>query len=185
MPFRLNFDTAKSVQMIFGDLIGQAIERQKVRRGITYSGTVLQHLIGAKLETINPDIKVDHHGASVADTSSARAGDFIINDTVIHVTVAPSPPLIAKCADNLRNGLQPIIVTTRDGARGGQGLARIEGIEERIEIIEFEQFMATNVHERASFASKDRRNQIERIIERYNKIIDEVESIPSLKINIT
>lgn len=185
MPFKLSFDESKSVQAIFSDLVNQAIERQKLFRGATYAGTVLQHLVGAKLEMLSTATDIEHHGANVADAPSARAGDFLIKDTVIHVTTSPSSNLITKCAENLRAGLRPMIITTRDGARGGENAARIEGIDDRLEIIEFEQFMAINVYEKAGFSSGSRRGEIEKIITRYNKIIDAVESLPSLKILIS
>jgi hypothetical protein len=49
-PFRMRIDASRSLRNLVGDVISQAIERQKVSPGMQYSGAVLQHLVGAKLE---------------------------------------------------------------------------------------------------------------------------------------
>lgn len=183
-PFSVSFDEAKSVQSVFSELLQKAIERQRKIPGTTYVGTVLQHLVGAKLATISDEIVIEHHGASSADAPTARSGDFIINETVIHVTTSPSEHLIKKCAENLSAGLRPIIVTTPDGARGAQNSARMQGIEDRIDIVEISQFLATNVYERSQFTAKNRRVAIESIIREYNRIIQTVENNPSLMVQI-
>jgi hypothetical protein len=69
-PFTLKFDPSKSLRSIVSDLLAQAIKRQKDNPGTTYAGTVLQHLVGAKLDLILPEGKrVSHHGANVADSA--------------------------------------------------------------------------------------------------------------------
>jgi hypothetical protein len=183
-PFTIDFDQSKSVQSVFLELLEKAIERQRKAPGATYVGTVLQHLVGAKLATISEAIAVEHHGASSADVSTSRSGDFIINETVIHVTTSPSENLIRKCRDNLTAGLKPVIVTTSDGARGAENSARMQGIEDRIDIIEVTQFLATNVYERSGFAAADRRSAIETILSECNMIIQSVENNPSHMVQI-
>jgi hypothetical protein len=70
---------------------------------------MLQHLIGAKLNLLL-DSPVEHYGVSVTDTSSARDGDFLVEDVAIHVTTSPSEALLRKCTRNLDNGLKPVIL---------------------------------------------------------------------------
>ena len=183
-PFTINFDEAKAVQAVFSELLQKAIERQRKVPGTTYVGTVLQHLVGAKLATISDEIVIEHHSASSADAPTARSGDFIINETVIHVTTSPSEYLIKKCSENLSAGLRPVIVTTTDGARGAENSARMRGIEDRIDIVEVFQFLATNVYERSQFTTRGRRLAIENIFHEYNRIIQEVENNPSLMVQI-
>jgi len=79
-PFRLRFDTAKSLQSIIQDLLTQAKKRQQENNGTMYQGAVLQHLIGAKLELALPQLKIVHNGFSVADTVSGRSGEPRKND---------------------------------------------------------------------------------------------------------
>lgn len=182
-PFTLKFDPSKSLRSIVSDLLAQAMKRQKDNPGTTYAGTVLQHLVGAKLDLILPEGKrVTHHGANVADSSTARAGDFVLDDVAIHVTTAPSEALIRKCKINIEAGLRPIVVTIVESRAGLESLAKGFEIEGRIDVIEAEQFIATNILEWSRFIGKAQKEEIERLIGQYNSIVDEKETDPSLKI---
>lgn len=184
-PFVLHYDTGKSLRSIISDLLEQAFKRQKDNPGVTYAGTMLQHLVGAKLEMILPeDKRPQHHGANVADTPTARNGDFIIDDVAIHVTTAPTESLLRKCKENLGAGLRPIVVTIADSRPGAVSLAKVQSIEDRVDIIEAEQFIATNVMEWSSFAPSLQKFEIGRLIEKYNEIVQSVETDLSLKISV-
>jgi hypothetical protein len=181
-PLALKIDAAKSLRMIVRDLLEQAAKRQKERPGATIAGTVLQHLVGAKLALLVPD--VEHHGANVADDASGRAGDFLIADVAIHVTTAPGEALIHKCADNLEHSLRPVIVTTARGTALADGLAETAGIAHRIDVFDAEQFLAGNFYELAGFKADQRRATVTRLIETYNTIVEEHETDPSLRIEL-
>ena len=184
-PFTLKFDPSKSLRSIVSDLLAQAIKRQKDNPGTTYAGTVLQHLVGAKLDLILPEEKrVQHHGANVADSPTSRAGDFVLDDVAIHVTTAPSEALIRKCKANIEVGLRPVIVTIADGRAGVESIAKGFDIEGRIDVIEAEQFIATNILEWSQFTEKSQRIEVKRLISKYNEIIQRVETDPSLTIII-
>ena len=183
-PLKLKLDRSRSLRAIISDLLDQVLKRQRESPGATYMGTVLQHLVGAKLELICPPGSVDHHGASVADAPTDRDGDFTIKDTAIHVTTAPTEALIQKCGRNIEAGKRPIIVTTQLGAQGAQASAMAAGIDGRIDIFEIEQFIATNVYERSAFVESKRRAVLIDIVDRYNSIVAKHESDPSLKIEI-
>jgi hypothetical protein len=184
-PFKLKFDPSKSLRSIVSDLLAQAKKRQEENPGTTYAGTVLQHLVGAKLDLILPDgKKVAHYGANVADTSTTRAGDFVLDDVAIHVTTAPTEALIRKCKVNIDAGIRPIIVTIAESRAGLESLAKGFEIDYRIDVIEAEQFIATNIMEWSEFAEKAHKEEIERLVSRYNKIVEERETDPSLKIQI-
>ena len=183
-PFILKYDTGKSLRMMVKDLLAQATKRQRENPGTMYTGAVLQHLVGAKLSLILPDEPVQHHGYSVADAISARTGDFCFHDVVIHVTTAPSEALMRKCASNLDSGLRPLIITTADSMAGAESLAIIQGIAGRIDILEAEQFIATNVYELSFFRAQERKITVERIINRYNEVVEDCETDPSLKVNV-
>lgn len=182
-PFVLHYDPSKSLRSIVADLLDQAVKRQKENPGTTYAGTMLQHLVGAKLEIILPgDKRPQHHGANVADASTARAGDFVFDDVAIHVTTAPTEALLRKCKNNLSAGLRPIIITITDSRAGAESLAKIQGIEERLDIIEAEQFLSTNVMEWGYFVTPLQQEQIHRLIGCYNQIISLAETDQSLQI---
>ena len=121
-PFTLKYDTSKSLRTIVRDLLAQAFKRQKENPGTMYAGAVLQHLIGAKLSLVLPEGAVKNNGFSVADAVTARSGDFIIDEVIIHVTTAPGEALMRKCESNLHAGTRPIIVTTHESMPGAESL---------------------------------------------------------------
>lgn len=183
-PLPLKYDVGKSLCAIVHDLLGQAQKRQKASPGMMYVGAVLQHLVGAKISLILPDVEMKHHGFSVADRADSRDGDFIIDDVVIHVTTAPGEALLRKCAANIDAGLRPIIVTLGARIAAAESNADDIGLEGRVDIFDAEQFIATNVYEWSRFNPSDRKLTIEKLIDRYNKIVESCETDVSLKIAI-
>ncbi len=182
-PMILCFDAAKSMRAAIRDLIAQAEKRQAASRGATIVGTVLQHLVGAKLSLILPELPV-MHGVSVADEASGRDGDFIFEDVAIHVTTAPSEALIRKCRRNLDHSIKPIIITTYRKVPVAEELADAQSIADRLDVFDVEQFLAGNIYELGKFAITGRKTTAALLIEAYNKIIDECETDPSLKIEL-
>lgn len=183
-PFRLKIDSSKSLRRIIGELIEAAFSRQKECPGTMMAGAVMQHLIGAKLEIALPKAEIEHHGFSVADASGRRKGDFLVGDAVIHVTTAPTEALIRKCCDNLGENLRPVIITTDIGASGARALARNADVADRIDILEVEQFVATNIYEWSGFFQEKRPISISDLVAAYNAVIDRCETDHSLKIVI-
>lgn len=110
-PFVLTADTSKTIGANLDELFDQAKKRQKQNAGTQYLGTVLQHLVAAKLCLILPENSFEIHGASVVDGPTDRNGDFVIGNTVIHCTTMPGTLLIEKCRANLRAGCYPVIIT--------------------------------------------------------------------------
>jgi hypothetical protein len=164
------------------ELFEQAKKRQTQNPGTQYLGTVLQHLVAAKLSLILPDGSLQIHGASVADAPTERGGDFAINNMVIHCTTMPQTPLIQKCRANIHANCLPIIITIRDGVQTALKLTEYEGLNGRIEVWDIQQFLSTNVNEHSLFDNMARNATLANIIERYNRIIDEQETDPSLRI---
>ena len=87
-----------------------------------------------------------------------------------------------KCRNNLSVGLRPIIITTEDGVGGARAIAKNVGIEERVDVIEIEQFLAANVYERSGFKREARPEFVRKLIGFYNEIVAETETDPSLRI---
>ncbi|MBV2182413.1 MAG: DUF4928 family protein [Castellaniella sp.] len=183
MPFTFKLDPARSLRACVRDLLAQAIERQREVTGTMYAGAVMQHLVGAKLDLVTKGA-VMQHGFSVADAPSNRAGDFLIGDVAIHVTTAPGEALVRKCIANLQTGLRPLIITTDDGVGGAKALAKQAGVEDRLDVIEIEQFIATNVYEWSIFERNARPSAVSDLIDRYNAIIARCETDPSLRIEL-
>ncbi|SYZ74666.1 conserved hypothetical protein [Candidatus Zixiibacteriota bacterium] len=183
-PFILHFDPSKSLRFVIQDLLLQAQKRQQQSPGSTFAGTMLQHLVGAKLDLLIPS-PIKHFGASVADDQSGRDYDFIIEDVAIHVTISPSEALLRKCQRNLNNGLKPVVITSQRGTAVVEALSDQAGYGDRLDIFEAEQFLAGNLYELGKFALTGRRTTIDQLINTYNKIIDECETDPSLKILVS
>ena len=181
LPFTFKLDPARSLRACVRELFAQAVERQREVKGTMYAGAVMQHLVGATLDVVTEG-KIKHHGFAVADAPSARSGDFLLGDVALHVTTAPGEALLAKCVGNLSAGLKPLIVTTEDGAGGAKALARQAGIDERLDIIEIEQFLAMKLYERSLFERDRRSGAVKELVDRYNAIVSDCETDPSLKI---
>ena len=71
-PFIMTADASRTIGANLEDLFDQAKKRQRQNPGTQYLGTVLQHLVAAKLCLIMPEGSFEIHGASVADASTER-----------------------------------------------------------------------------------------------------------------
>lgn len=183
-PLKLKVDNGSSLKVSLIGIFDEAKRRQRESRGSTVLGAVMQHLVGAKLETLYPDKTIHHSGYSVADSPTGRVGDFQIGDCVIHVTTAPGTPLLQKCRDNLDRGLRPLIISTNAGAALAEALAEGEGFDGRLEVLDITQFLVANMLEWTGFEGSQRRQTFEDLVTRYNAIIDACETDPSLKIEV-
>ncbi len=183
-PLGLKVDPLKSTRCIVSDLIEAAFARQRECPGVMVAGAVMQHLVGAKIATALPDVKIKHEGFSVADAPSGRKGDFLIGDTAIHVTTAPTEALIKKCRDNLAQNLRPLVITTQNGMEWAATLAKDANIADRLDILEIEQFIATNIYKWSAFQQTKRSVTVRQLVEAYNRVIDQCETDPSLKISM-
>lgn len=67
---------------------------------------------------------------------------------------------------------------------GAESLAAIQGISGRVDILEVEQFIATNVYEISQFKTSERKITVERLIGEYNLIVESCETDPSLKVSV-
>lgn len=183
-PFVMKLDTSWGIRASVRHLTDQAVKRQKDSKGAMFLGTMMQHLVGAKLDVLLEPGKIAHHSANQSDQNPDRHGDFDLEDVAIHVSTAPSEALIRKCSENLGKGKRPIIITTRKGMLTADGLLENAGIADRVDLIEFEQFVATNIFELGKFNVDERKITFQKIIDAYNIIISNHETDPSLKIDM-
>lgn len=181
-PFKITLDSSRSLRTVVRDVLHQAEERQKTSAGMYYTGAVLQHLVGAKLASALGSLEVEQNSFSTSDQQTGRAGDFFLGDVAIHVTTSPGEALIERCRENLEDGLRPLIITLQRSLPVAEGLAENLGLGDRIDIFEIEQFIALNIYELGEFALNGRKIAANEIINRYNDIIDTVETDPSLRI---
>lgn len=183
-PFSFKLDAMLSLRSAIRLLLRQAEERQRENPGTMYLGTMMQHLVGAKLDVLLGG-GIAHHSSNQNDQAHGRTGDFNVGDVSIHVSSAPSEALMRKCSENLGAGLRPLIVTTRKGALVADGLSENIGISARLDVIEFEQFMVSNIYELGRFSPAARLATVEKIIGQYNAIVAANETDPSLQIQLS
>lgn len=183
-PFKVKLDGSRSLRVLVRDVLNQAEERQKNTPGMQFMGAVLQHLVGAKLDCALGVGQFDHNSFSTSDAQSGRAGDFFIGDVALHVTTSPGEGVVQRCKENLDDGFRPIIVTTARGLTAAEVLSENAGIGERVDVFEVEQFVALNLYELGRFAAEGRRVAVNDLVGRYNEIVEDVETDPSLMIEI-
>lgn len=181
-PFVLRFEPGKSIRSVIRDLLSQAQKRQNEGAGTMFVGAMLQHLVGAKLALALPHAALNHHGFSVADAVSGRAGDFDIGGVAIHVTTAPGEAVIGKCVANLAAGKHPLILTLHDMLPAADVFATAAGIADQLDVLDAEQFIVANLHELGGFSIDQRRVKVEALVSKYNEIVQTHETDPSLKI---
>ncbi len=174
----------ESIKSCLTSLFADARRRRSRECGGSILSLVMQHLVGAKLETLYPGKAINHCGYSVSDSPTGRVGNFQFGDCVIHVTTAPGKLLLQKCRDNLDRGLRPLIVSTNAGAAQAETLAEEEGISRRLEVLDITQFLVANMLEWTDFDGNQRRHSFIALVARYNAIIDACETDPSLKIEV-
>jgi hypothetical protein len=183
-PFKIKLDASRSLRNVVRDVIAQAEERQKTTPGVHYAGAALQYLVGAKLDCALGKGQFEHNSFSTADAPGARAGDFFIGDVAIHVTTSPGEALIERCRENLNDGHRPIVVTLQRGLTVAEELARNVGLADRIDFFEIEQFVALNLYELGRFGAEGRKVAVNDLVTRYNEVVDEIDTDPSLKIEL-
>ncbi len=156
------------------------VENAKGRSG----GVVEQQLVGAKLTRRFRGISVPNYPAHAGDKQTERVGDFAISKLVYHVTAAPSRNVLQKCAENLKVGLYPILLTPREQENKARILAQDEGIDRELTVISIEDFVALNIIEVATEENKDFFSVLKEIVAIYNKRLAEVETDLSLQIEV-
>jgi hypothetical protein len=174
----LEFSYHKTTRRLVNEILQAARSEQK-------SGQVAQYLVGAKLQQrLSPqEIDVTNESYSTADATSNRPGDFLIGDTVIHVTMTPGLPLFEKCRRNLADDYRVLILVPEDAVYGARQNA--EGVGEgRISVEAIESFVGQNVDEMSGFSSHGLKDKLLELLQIYNSRVDSVEPDKSVLIEI-
>lgn len=162
---------------IIGDIIAKARDRQQM-------GPVAQHLVGAKLALRYPELNVENYSFTTADQQTGRSGDFLVGDTVFHVTVAPAQAVIDKCAENIRHGYRAILLVLESKLVLARSYAENAGLLEKIGIHAIEEFVGQNVEEISEFKKARLAEELRRLFELYNERVAQAETDLSLLIEI-
>ncbi len=146
-------------------------------------GQVAQHLVGAKLSLRYPKIPVPNEPVSAADEQTGRPGDFLLTDTVFHVTVAPAQALFDKCKHNLSQGYKVYVLVSERTLAAARYLAALTS-PEQIFCQSIESFVSQNLDELSGFSKQVLPNELKALLETYNKRVDSAELDKSLLIDI-
>jgi hypothetical protein len=174
----LEFSERKTTRRMVNEIL-QAAQRE------LKSGQVAQYLVGAKLQQrLSPQqIVVSNESYSTADAQLGRPGDFLIGDTVLHVTMNPMPPLFDKCRRNLADGYRVFVLVPEDWVPWArQNAERVE--VGRIAVEGIESFVGQNVDEMSGFSSQTLKSTFLELLEIYNRRVDLVEPDKSVLIQI-
>jgi hypothetical protein len=173
---RFVYDTSKSTWNLMQDVLIAAKESGK-------EGPVAQHLVGAKLQLRFPDKKVSNESYSTADDQLGRAGDFHIEDTVFHITVAPMPAVYEKCRSNLNDGLRCFLLVPDRSLSGARQNAALL-LDGKITVESIESFVSQNIEEISQFSKRRLPEGLMRLFVEYNTRVEGIEVDKSLKIEI-
>ena len=184
-PLRIKLDPGMGIQAVVRALMDQAAKREMEYTGRWYVGTMIEHLVGAVIDCGFGLGAVSHHSSSSADQPSGRSGDFHLDATVVHVTTSPGEAVIRRCAANLEAGLRPVLVVRGRSVGTATDLANNAGIEDRVDVLPVEQLVTLAVFGSRAFGVRERRDALSKIVERYNDIVGEVETDPSLRIALS
>lgn len=148
------------------------------------AGAVAQHLVGAKLAVRFPDLRIENHSHTTADQQLGRPGDFVVGDTVFHVTMAPMPPVLEKCRKNVRDEFRPLLVVPDGKLQAAREMAEMVGLEGAVGIMALEAFVGQNLEELSGFKQASLASGFRTLLDAYNTRVQEAESDRSLLIEI-
>ncbi len=153
-------------------------------KGGNIIGAVAQHLVGATLEFKHPDLEIENQNYTTADQQTGRAGDFMVNDTAIHVTVGPTEALVAKCQANIEQGFHPLIITLEEKIGAARVLAENIGVRDRVAVRGIEDLVAGSIVELARYSELETRRVLRQLFDTYNSRVAAVEPDPSLLVEV-
>ncbi len=177
LPLEIDFN--KQTRHTVDGLLAAAREK-----GGNTVGAVAQHLVGATLEIRHPDLAIENQSYTTADQQTGRAGDFMVNDTAIHVTVGPNEALVAKCQTNIEQGFHPLILTLEERTGTARALADNIGIRDRVAVRGIEDFVAGSIVDIARYSEQETRRVFRQLFDTYNSRVAAVEPDPSLLVEI-
>ena len=171
-----DYSPGTSSREIVGKILSAARERHK-------AGDVAEYLVGAKLALRFPAYDIRNSAASAADVQTEEQGDFQINDSVFHVSVAPNRGHYDKCKINLTNGLRVFLLVPDERLVGARQSVEIE-VGNGVSVLSIESFVSQNIEELAEFAGSRVSQNLKALLEKYNERVTAVETDLSLRIAI-
>lgn len=167
----------KAPPEIIADILAAA-QKQQV------SGAVAQHLVGAKLALRYPDRNIENHGHTTQDRQLGRKGDFQLNDTIIHVTMTPGEAVVEKCARNVREGFNALLLAPRSEVIAARVFVGRSQVPNRIWVHSIEEFVGQNIAEIGEFRNQGLRDNMRLLLQKYNERVADAETRRALSIKV-
>lgn len=184
-PITLKKNSRIPVSRKILSIIDEAARREQAEPGSRYVGGMIQHLVGAKLEVLGLiGEEEQNESAAAADEPTNRSGDFFVGNSAIHVTTHSSNDLLRRCQDNIDADERPIIITTGEGITHTRNQLRQAGMSDKVEVLGIEEFLATNLLEWADFTSSKHTASFDKLIEAYNRRIENANESPAIRVEM-
>lgn len=208
-PLVLSSDASKSLSARFASLFAQARARELERPSADYSDTLLRHLVEVRLrETVPADKLRILRNEAVCETKATEAAvaaeaqnsgkdaddapaleavrpDFAINSFVFYCAARASrfEAVIEACRAETAAGHSPIVITPASSRRALLALAAEVGIVHKLEIWDFEQWLASTLYVRHPTGAEARSEALRGLVRASNVLAAEDKSGNSLWID--
>ena len=157
----LLFNTDKKSSQLIHEILEHA---RRLRR----EDFVARALISAHLSVQYPRLETQTSSAGTASTESDDRAELFVNDTVFHVTTAPSPYLYEKWAENLQNGYRVfILVPERLLTDVRQYVASV--LPGKVTVTSVETFLSQSIEYSAAFSKDEIIRGVWRLLNMYNQ----------------
>ncbi len=173
---KIAYDPAKTAWQAIHEILAAA-------RSVGKEGPVAQYLVGAKLALRFPGQDIRNDVFSAQDEQSGYPGDFLIGDTVFHVTVAPNTGHFEKCRANVIAG-HSVYLLVPDRILVGARQNAENFLPGQITVQSVESFVSQNVEELASFSKGEFVSGFRGLLQTYNERVSRVEPDESMLIEL-
>jgi len=150
--------------------------------GSALIGRFFTDIVAATLEVSSVQRRDKYKPSEENFNRTEFGGSVRVADALVHITTVPSEDLMAKCRDNRKEGLNPVVIVRRDCIGYTHQIARQASIGNQIDIVDIEQFVCINLLKWSRFDSSQRTATLEKLVNAYNDIVDRCETDPSLRI---
>ncbi|MBI5187224.1 MAG: DUF4928 family protein [Nitrospinae bacterium] len=174
---KIIYEPSKNTSQSISDLLNLAKENGK-------HGPVAQYLVGAKLAIRFPTLEIGNESFSTADQQLNRQGDFLIGNTVFHVTVSPMLGVCEKCKKNIEEGFRVYLLVPYEKMEAAKQMLSDSGVSEKIAIQSIELFVGQNIDELTTFSQEKLSGEFRLLLETYNQRVGAVEMDKSMMVEI-
>ncbi len=173
---KFSYDSSRTTWQLIRDILDVAAHSGK-------EGPVAQYLVGAKLRLRFPNVEIRNESFSTSDDQKGKHGDFLIEDTVFHVTISPMSRVYEKCQENLNEGLRAFLLVPNRRLEGAP--QNVEAtIPGKVTVESVESFVSQNIEELSTFSQNRLQHGFLKLLETYNLRVSDVEYDKSMLIEI-